>query len=184
MQTKKIRIDCPFVQTWGTLAVVAGLLPGAIGKVYHNTALLAVGVGLVILGLLSMTFINGSCFADDKGVVFNMPLRDRQFIPYGDIDWAYLDVESGGKTKGSSSVSLVHKLNIVTKYGGTVTFKTRHGHADTVMRLYDPKQKEYLLIGSPFAPIEKQIKLMIGETTDQSMRTVNMILSEQGSDRK
>ena len=162
---KRVKVGCPFVQAAGGLVIGVGVLLGAVGKVRDERLQFGLGVGLIIGGLIFVLFLDGCCAAEDEGLVIEMPFRPKRVIPYDEIEWVSLDVKSGGRrSKFGRDISLIHIIKIFTR-GETLVFKQHHGWADSREALMDPQKKDFLMLGSPFAEIEKIIKKNKGMDT-------------------
>ncbi len=165
MKNNRLVIPCPFTSAIGIAMAGTGGFMMLAG--YHFSNLLYVGLGLgLIIGGIIIAMLKGSVTVADEGLIFEMPFRFPQTIPYDEVDWVNVDVEAEHSLRRSSmGRALIYKLTIVTRQGNIVATK-QSGYVFNTMPLHDVYGKNKVLLNSPFSDIERSIRERKGFGSD------------------
>lgn len=156
METKKISIPCKFTLMIAAAMGLTGFFMLTAGIVTGVLIYTGLGVGLMV-GAFIIGLLHGSLYAGDEGLVFEMPFRAKQVIPYDEIEWVDLDVKKGSRSRSSSFVALIYTMKIITA-SDTISIERSGGTTEAMSPMYDLQFKDRMLMDSPFNEFDRVIK--------------------------
>jgi hypothetical protein len=154
MESKRVYIRSEFAEKVFAAVLAAMMILTVVGGAF-GSLLAVLGIIGILVMILAVVLIFGSCHTDDSGFVVNMPFQGSTIIPYGNITDAYITLAMGAKPSNySEKRELIHTLHIVTK-GGEYSYKLKSpsGYIDSPMAFAMELPRAAALAQSPFAEI-------------------------------